>query len=55
VGITGKDSAKQKSLEDKPSETAMTVAFCRALASVDDREELRGPDYLAEIFLTEES
>lgn len=32
----------------------MTVAFCRALATVDEREELRGPDYLAEIFLTED-
>lgn len=54
IGITGKDSAKPKSLENKPSETAMTVAFCRALATVDEREELRGPDYLAEIFLTED-
>ncbi len=55
IGITGKDSANPKSLEDKPSETAMTVAFCRALATVDEREELRGPDNLAEIFLTEDS
>lgn len=32
----------------------MTVAFCRALAALDEREAWRGPDYLAEIFLTED-
>jgi methyltransferase (TIGR00027 family) len=33
----------------------MTVAFCRAVAASETREEIKGPDYLAEIFLNEES
>lgn len=53
IGITCKISDK-KTLADQPSDTAMTAAFCRALASKDEREEIRGPDYLAEIFLTED-
>lgn len=56
LGLTGTDSAaKAKSLEDQPSESALGVAFCRALAAHDEREEIRGPDYLAEIFLTEDA
>jgi methyltransferase (TIGR00027 family) len=40
------------SVKYQPSETAMATAFIRSLASYDDREEIKGPDYLAEIFLT---
>jgi methyltransferase (TIGR00027 family) len=43
----------KKSVKYQPSETAMATAFMRALASHDDREEVKGPDYLAEVFLTE--
>jgi O-methyltransferase involved in polyketide biosynthesis len=32
----------------------MISAFCRALAAKDDRNAIKGPDYLAEFFLTEE-
>ncbi len=39
----------------QPSETAIATAFVRALAAHDEREEVRGPDTLAEIFLPEES
>jgi methyltransferase (TIGR00027 family) len=53
VGIISA-SEKNKSVEARPSESALTVAFCRALAANDDREEVKGPDYLAEIFLVEE-
>lgn len=38
-------------LENKPSDSAMYVAFCRALSTYDPREEIRGHDALAEIFL----
>jgi methyltransferase (TIGR00027 family) len=38
----------------RPSETAMATAFMRALASHDEREEVKGADYLAEVFLTED-
>jgi methyltransferase (TIGR00027 family) len=46
---------RTKSLvEYQPSDTAMGTAFLRALSTFDKREEVRGPDYLAEIFLTED-
>jgi len=44
----------KRSVEYEPSETAMAAAFLRALASHDEREEVKGPDYLAEVFLTED-
>jgi len=47
--------AGKRSVEHQPSETAMSTAMMRALASLDDREEIRGPDYLAEIFLMEDT
>ncbi len=37
-----------------PSDTALATATMRALAAKDPREGVFGPDYLAEIFLTEE-
>ncbi len=45
---------KNMAVKYQPSETAMATAFIRALASYDDREEIKGPDYLAEAFLTED-
>ncbi len=54
LGITATiPDTEKETLEDRPSDSAMTVAFCRAFATKDERKELRGPDYLAEIFLTE--
>ena len=44
----------KRSVEHQPSETAMATATMRALAAHDEREEIRGRDYLAEIFLTED-
>lgn len=44
----------QRPVEYQPSGTAMATAFLRALASHDEREEVKGPDYLAELFLTED-
>lgn len=54
-GIRCKETKSDKSLDDRPSDTAMTVAFCRAYSNVEEREEIRGADYLAELFLNEES
>ena len=45
----------QASLENQPSASALNVARCRAVAAHDPREEIRGPDYLAELFLGEEA
>ncbi len=39
----------------QPAETAIATAFVRALATRDEREEIRGPDYVAEIFLPEDA
>ncbi len=36
---------------DQPSASAMNVARCRAIAAHESREEIRGPDHLAEVFL----
>ena len=55
IGITsGLPDADKRAVEEQPSETAMTAAFCRAVSANDTREGLKGPDYLAEIFLTED-
>jgi methyltransferase (TIGR00027 family) len=44
----------KRSIKHQPSETALATATMRALAVHDEREEIRGSDYLAEIFLTED-
>jgi hypothetical protein len=55
LGITARISdASSTSLENQPSDSAMGVAFFRALATFDEREEVRGPDYLAQVFLPED-
>jgi methyltransferase (TIGR00027 family) len=55
LGLTSQDiNVPGRTVENHPSESAMTVTFCRALASREEREEIKGPDYLAELFLTEE-
>jgi methyltransferase (TIGR00027 family) len=55
IGLTGKrGAAGGKPLADRPSDSAMGVALFRALATRDEREEIRGPDSLAEKFLPQE-
>ena len=55
IGITGFPlDIKKRSVENKPSESALIVTFCRALSANDEREEIKGPDFLAEYFLSEE-
>jgi methyltransferase (TIGR00027 family) len=49
----GADVSK-RSVEHQPSETALATATMRALGAHDEREEIRGSDYLAEIFLPED-
>ncbi len=52
IGIMSKViTDARKSLESQPSDSALTVAFCRALAASETRPEIKGPDYLAELFL----
>jgi methyltransferase (TIGR00027 family) len=46
-------SDTDKSVQHQPSETAMATATMRAIATRDEREEIRGPDNLAELFLSE--
>ncbi|MEN6320900.1 MAG: SAM-dependent methyltransferase [Syntrophaceae bacterium] len=52
-GLQQSDTNKE-SVEYTPSKTAMGAATLRAISAIDEREEYRGTDYLAEIFLTEE-
>ncbi len=55
VCITGSQpEASERTVEKKPSETAMIAAFARAVAEKEDRLEIKGQDYLAELFLTDE-
>ncbi len=51
LGLRDSNVAKKKTLEELPSESAANVALCRALADYDEREEIRGADNLAELFL----
>lgn len=56
ICITGSQAdANERTIEKKPSETAMIAAFARALAAKDNCDEIKGPDYLAEAFLTDEA
>jgi hypothetical protein len=50
----GDEMTEESSLEKQASGTAKATAFMRALAAHDPRKEIRGNDYLAEIFLEEE-
>lgn len=56
IGITATiKNSTESSVENKPSETALNVAICRALAAYEQRNEIKGPDFMAELFLPEES
>jgi len=44
--------ANKKTVEQQPSQTAMGVTKARAVSFIEEREEIRGSDYLAEIFLS---
>lgn len=49
-----KAGAGRQSVEYEPSGTAMGTATLRALSAYDERERFRGPDSLAEIFLSQD-
>jgi methyltransferase (TIGR00027 family) len=46
---------KKRSVENQPSESAYNVALCRAIAAKHDAGDVHGADFLAEIFLSEDS
>jgi predicted enzyme related to lactoylglutathione lyase len=54
IGLVEQIKTQAAGVEEKPSETALAVALLRALAFHDEREEIKGRDDLAEIFLTED-
>ncbi len=54
LGIRALVTDIKNSVEEKPSQSAMSVTLMRALAAIDEREEIRGNDYMAEIFLPED-
>ncbi len=56
IGLTGHiRGAERKTVENQPSATALNVSLIRALASRDDRPEIRRPDKFAELFLPDSS
>ena len=54
VGIVSEVPAYEKTVEQKPSDTARGVANLRFIATLEEQEEIRGRDYLAEVFVPEE-
>ena len=56
LGLMGTTpESARPSLDNQPSASAFNVARCRAIAAHDPREEIRGADTLAEVFLGEEA
>ncbi len=56
IGICGPvPAADRQTVHKEPSQSARTVAFCRALAAAEEDPARRGPDNLAVIFLDEET
>ena len=53
-GVISEVTAAEKTVEQKPSDTARGVTSLRFLATLEEREEIRGRDYLAEVFVPEE-
>jgi methyltransferase (TIGR00027 family) len=54
LGLTDQGPRRDsRPLTERPSDTAVNVALCRALAARDERPGMKGPDHLAEIFLEE--
>jgi methyltransferase (TIGR00027 family) len=54
IGIISEVKASEKTVEQKPSDTARGVTSLRFLATHEEQEEIRGRDYLAEVFVPEE-
>ncbi len=55
LGLTGMAAGiEERTVQRQPSHTAQMTAFSRALSFLDEREEIRGPDGLAAIFLAED-
>lgn len=55
IGLLGKAiDRSSRTVEEEPSGTALAVASLRAFAAMDEREEIRGRDTIAEVFLTED-
>ncbi len=55
IGVLSEVDKAEKTVEHKPSDTARGAANMRFLATLDEREEVRGGDYLAEAFIAEEA
>jgi methyltransferase (TIGR00027 family) len=55
IGITASiNNSAKHSVENKPSETALSAVFCRAIAVYQEQQELKCPDYLAKEFLPDD-
>jgi len=54
IGVISDVNASENTVEQNPSDTARGVANLRFLATLEEREEIRGHDYLAELFIPDE-
>ena len=55
IGIGGSGGKPDnRAIEEKPSKTALWTTQMRAFTAMEENEEIRGDDYLAEVFLTPE-
>ena len=54
IGVISEVNVSEKTIEQKPSDTARGVANLRFLATFDEHEEIRGRDYYAELFVPDE-
>jgi methyltransferase (TIGR00027 family) len=55
LGLTGSlEPCRGRTVADVPSDSALAVTLCRALAARDPRAEIRGHDLLADVFLPSE-
>jgi methyltransferase (TIGR00027 family) len=55
IGLCGNiPQAGRRAIESQASQTAYTVALCRALMAYDERSEVRRPDPFSELFLATE-
>jgi methyltransferase (TIGR00027 family)/uncharacterized protein (TIGR02118 family) len=54
LSMVATDHSADDTIEEKPSQTAAYVALCRALSFRDERSDIKGPDSMAHLFLSED-
>jgi methyltransferase (TIGR00027 family)/uncharacterized protein (TIGR02118 family) len=55
LSMIASDHSPEDTIEEKPSQTAAYVALCRALSFRDQRADIKGPDSLAHLFVSDDA